>query len=178
MHSPTHPYHSHTPLTPAPLTPAHSHLHHHTCTTHTDTTHTHTTHTHTAHPHHSHLHHSNPHHSHLHHSTDGEFLRLMQVGTDLTKVKKKGYPRVYRLDDDLLGITWNSRSKRSTKARSKCHSCITPHGMRGDGELGKGGRGKGVVCVHIASHPGHVAPLGMRREGDWKGEEEGRGYLS
>ena len=53
--------------------------------------------------------------------TDGEFLRLMQIGTDLTKIKKKSYARIFRLEDDLLGITWNSRSKRSTKARSKWH---------------------------------------------------------
>ena len=78
--------------------------------------------------------HSHTHTHHTHHSTDGEFLRLMQVGTDLTKIKKKGYPRIYRLDNDLLGITWNSRSKRATKARSKCLSC---KGREGEG----GGRG-------------------------------------
>ncbi len=52
----------------------------------------------------------------------------MQVGTDLTKVKKsKGYERVYRLDDDLLGISWNSRSKRIAKARSRSTSSHSWH---------------------------------------------------
>ena len=44
----------------------------------------------------------------------------MQVGTDLTKLRKsKTYGRVYRLEEDLLGVSWNSRSKKGNKARSK-----------------------------------------------------------
>ena len=96
----------------------------HSCTHTLTHTHTHTT-----------------HHSHTHHSTDGEFLRLMQVGTDLFKIKKKTYPRIYRLDNDLLGITWNSRSKRSTKARSKCLGCKGREG--GGGWGGRRGKGRG-----------------------------------
>lgn len=97
---------SHTPTLPQPHTPS----------THTPSTpplHPPTPpHTLFLHPHTST--HPTPH-------TDGEFLRLMQIGTDLTKIKKKSYARIFRLEDDLLGITWNSRSKRSTKARSKWH---------------------------------------------------------
>ena len=61
-------------------------------------------------------------HTHTHATTItvGEYLRLMQIGTDLTKVKKsKRYERVYHLDEDLLGFSWNSRSKRVAKARSE-----------------------------------------------------------
>lgn len=45
---------------------------------------------------------------------------MMQVGADLRKVRKsKSYPRIYKLDSDLLGILWNSRSKKGNRARSK-----------------------------------------------------------
>lgn len=45
---------------------------------------------------------------------------MMQAGTDLQKVRKsKTYRRIYRLDSDLLSISWNSRSKKGNKARSK-----------------------------------------------------------
>ena len=45
---------------------------------------------------------------------------MMQIGTDLIKVKKsKNYPRVYHLDEDLLSFSWKSRSKRVAKARSE-----------------------------------------------------------
>jgi hypothetical protein len=42
----------------------------------------------------------------------------MQAGTDLQKVRKsKVYPRIYKLDSDLLALSWNSRNKRGNKAR-------------------------------------------------------------
>ena len=52
--------------------------------------------------------------------TVGEYLQLMQAGTDLQKVRKsKTYPRIYKLDPDLLSISWNSRHKRGNRARSR-----------------------------------------------------------
>ena len=45
---------------------------------------------------------------------------MMLAGSDLVKVRKsKVYPRIYKLEGDLLGITWNSRSKKGNKARSE-----------------------------------------------------------
>ena len=59
--------------------------------------------------------------------TVGEYLQLMQAGTDLQKVRKsKTYPRIYKLDPDLLSISWNSRHKRGNRARSR----FTPAGAR------------------------------------------------
>ena len=50
----------------------------------------------------------------------GQYLQLLQAGTDLQKVRKsKSYPRIYKLESDLLGISWNSRSKRSNRAKSE-----------------------------------------------------------
>lgn len=56
----------------------------------------------------------------------GEYLQMMQIGTDFQKVRKsKTYPRIYKLDSDLLGIVWNSRIKKGSKARSK-FECVSP----------------------------------------------------
>ena len=49
----------------------------------------------------------------------GEQLRLLKAGTDLIKVKKsKGLPRVFRLEDDLLAVAWESMNKKPIRARS------------------------------------------------------------
>lgn len=45
---------------------------------------------------------------------------MMQIGTDFQKVRKsKSYPRIYKLDSDLLGILWNSRIKKGSRAKSE-----------------------------------------------------------
>lgn len=50
----------------------------------------------------------------------GEHLRLLKSGTDLIKVKKsKTYARLFRLEEDLLGVAWKSMHKKPNKARSK-----------------------------------------------------------
>ena len=54
------------------------------------------------------------------HYTDGSYIRLCQVGSDMTKVKKsKGFPRQYKLEKDLLSIVWDSKHKALSKAKSK-----------------------------------------------------------
>lgn len=51
---------------------------------------------------------------------DASYLQLCQVGSDMIKVKKsKGYPRQYRLENDLLSIVWDSKHKALSKAKSK-----------------------------------------------------------
>ncbi|XP_064396880.1 1-phosphatidylinositol 4,5-bisphosphate phosphodiesterase delta-1-like isoform X2 [Halichondria panicea] len=48
----------------------------------------------------------------------GSYIRLCQVGSDMTKVKKsKGFPRQYKLEKDLLSIVWDSKHKALSKAK-------------------------------------------------------------
>ena len=85
-----------------------------------------------------------------------EFLRLMQIGTNLTKIKKKNYSRIYHLDNDLFGVTWHSRFKSSTKARSECFPPLVYKG---------GGRGGWVLVYDLIREEG--------RDGGREGGKEG-----
>ena len=50
----------------------------------------------------------------------GKYLRQLKLGSDLLKIKKtKNFPRIYRLDEDLQSISWNSHHKKAIKAKSK-----------------------------------------------------------
>ena len=69
----------------------------------------------------------------------GQYLRLLKSGTDLLKVKKsKTLPRVFRLEEDLLAVAWNSNRKSATKARSK----FSPTSVAWDAVVNPG-----ILCV-------------------------------